>query len=394
MQSPKLTLCNTCVMDSTIPEISFDESGKCVYCYIHEALEQAYPLGDKGSEVIAKLFEEIKKRGKGRDYDCVVGVSGGTDSTYLVHVLKEAGLRPLAAHFDNGWNTEISVSNIKKVTDALKVDLFTDVVVWEEFKDLLGSFLRAGVPWADLPTDLGLTASLYKAAATHGIRDIIVGNNFRTEGKVPTAWNYGDSLFIRSVHKRFGRRKIKHVPTFSILDILWYAGLKKIQLRRPMYNMAFDKKSAQALIQQKYGWVDYGGHHHESIFTRFVLSDWLPNRFGIDKRKVSYSALVRSGQLRRDEALEKLSQPPHDPVQMRRDREYVLKKLDISEDEFAILLKGPINTHYDFPSYLPLIKGATNLVAGAVKLILPWKPTLFFEYEIKRKMAAHQAAHG
>lgn len=378
-------------MDSGIPEISFDTEGKCVYCYIHEALEEAYPLGETGAAQIERLFDEMRARGKGRDYDCVVGVSGGTDSTYLAHLLKEAGLRPLAAHFDNGWNTEISVSNIKKITESLHVDLHTDVVVWDEFKDLLASFLRAGVPWADLPTDLGLTASLYRTAAAHGIKDIIVGNNFRTEGKVPTPWNYGDSFFIKNVHKNFGRRKIPHVPTFSMLDILFYAGIRRIKLRRPMYNMAFDKAKAQTLIKEKYGWVDYGGHHHESIFTRFVLSDWLPNRFGIDKRKVSYSALVRSGQLLREEALKKLSQPPHDPEQMKRDRDYVLKKLGISADEFASLLAGPIKSHYDFPSYLPLIKGATGCMEGIVRCILPWKPTLFFEYEIKKRMASSQA---
>jgi len=387
MNDLKPILCTKCVMDATIPEITFDQNGKCVYCYIHESLENAYPLGEKGKQSIDQLFADIKRRGQGRDYDCVVGVSGGTDSTYLVHVLKEAGIRPLAAHFDNGWNTEVSVSNIKKITDALKVDLYTDVVVWDEFKDLLASFLRAGVPWADLPTDLGLTASLYKAAARHGIKDIIVGNNFRTEGKVPTAWNYGDSFFIRNIHKQFGTRPIRNVPTFSLFDIFWYAGVNRIQLRRPMYNMVFDKKAAQTLIKDKYGWVDYGGHHHESIFTRFVLSDWLINRFGIDKRKVSYSALVRSGQMDRAEALQKLSQAPHDPEQIKRDREYVLKKLEISPDEFATLLRGPAKTHYDFASYLPLIKGATGLVASVVNLILPWKPTLFFEYEIKRKMS-------
>jgi N-acetyl sugar amidotransferase len=384
-------ICTSCVMDSEVPEIVFDKAGKCVYCYIHEALEEAYPLGTAGEAAIERLFDDMRKRGKGNAYDCVVGVSGGTDSTYLVHILKEAGLRPLAAHFDNGWNTEISVSNIQKITEALRVDLHTDVVQWDEFRDLLASFLRAGVPWADLPTDLGLTASLYKTANTHGIKDIIVGNNFRTEGKVPTAWNYGDSYFIKNVHKRFGTTRISHVPTFSVFDILYYAGLKKIQLRRPMYNMVFDKTQAQKLIKEKYGWVDYGGHHHESIFTRFVLSDWLPNRFGIDKRKVSYSALVRSEQMSRSQALDKLANPPHDPEQIKRDREYVLKKLGISQEEFSLLLSGPRNSHYDFPSYLPIVRTATGLVSRVVRWVLPWKPTLFFEYEIKRKMNCAQA---
>ncbi|MCO6432049.1 MAG: N-acetyl sugar amidotransferase [Deltaproteobacteria bacterium] len=380
--------CKRCVMDSGIPEITFDAQGVCIYCYIHDALEKAFPLGSEGKAHIQKLFEEIKRDGKGKDYDCIVGVSGGTDSTYLLHMMKEAGLRPLAAHFDNGWNTEISVSNIKGVTAALDVDLYTDVVNWGEFKDLLASFLRAGVPWADLPTDLGLTCSLYKTAARVGVKHIIVGNNFRTEGKVPTAWNYGDSRFLLNVHKKFGRRKISNVPILSMFDIFRYAFLKRTKLQRPMYYMEFNKQEAQKIIKELYGWEDYGGHHHESVFTRFVLSDWLPNRFGIDKRKVTYSALVRSGQMSRDDALAKLAQPPQSQERLAMDREYVLKKLDIPLQEYEELLKGPALSHYDFPSYLPFIRRASGLVEAVVRIILPWKPTMLVEYEIKRKMAS------
>jgi N-acetyl sugar amidotransferase len=285
-------ICSRCIIDDGVPGVRFDENGECNYCKIHDALDRAHPTGDEGKAYLDELFADIKRRGRRRRYDCVVGVSGGVDSTYLLYHAKSAGLRPLAVHFDSGWDSEIAVTNIRKSISLLGVDLQTYVVDWEEFKDILRSHLYASIPWADMPTDIGLVASLYRIAAQEGVSAIFVGSNFRAEGKQPTEWTYGDSKMIRAIQRRFGTKPLKSFPNLPPFTTVMNAFVRRIKMIRPLCYMDYSKQDARQLLEERFGWKDYGGHHYESIFTRFVHSYYLRTKFGIDKRKITLSAQV------------------------------------------------------------------------------------------------------
>jgi N-acetyl sugar amidotransferase len=366
-------------MDASVPEIFFDASGECNYCKLHDKLVEDYPNDAAGEQRLAATIEQMKKAGKGADYDVVVGVSGGTDSTYLCHIAKQAGLRVLAVHLDCGWDSEIAVSNIKESLDRLSIDLYSYVVDWEEIKDLYRSVLKAGIPWPDGVTDTAILGSLYKVAARFGVKYIFVGNNFRTEGRQPDAWTDFDSRVMRSAHKMYGSKKLITFPDFTPFHLLYYAFFKKIRMIRPLYFIPFNKAKAKEFLKETYGWRDYGGHHHESIFTRYTIGVWLPERFGIDKRKVTFSAYVRSGEMSRVAALEELQHPAYDPRKMQEDREYVAKKLGFSTAEFEAIWEGPIRQHTDFPSYHPLYGTFKGLAVFLFKFILPWKPMMFYD---------------
>ena len=354
--------CTRCVLDLAVPNIQFDEQGVCNYCTIHDDSEKQFPLDDSGKQKLSQLIGEVKERGRNREYDCIVGVSGGVDSTFTLYNTVKLGLRPLAVQFDNGWHSEIAVTNIKNAVTKLNVDLHTVVVDWEEFKDILRSFLMASVPDTDIATDIGIKSTLYRAAVEEGIKYIITGGNFRTEGQIPRGWTYMDGRYIRSVHKKFGEAKIRKFPNLTMTGYLNYVFVKRIKLIRIVNYLDYRKEEAKELIRKELGWRDYGGKHYESVFTRFNNGYLCPRKFNIDKRKVEFSALVRSGQLTREEALCRLSEAPIPQEKEKEELEYVRKKLDFSREEFQEILFRPPKSYLDYPTYYPMIKRIKPLI--------------------------------
>jgi len=351
-----LSQCTRCLMDSEVGGIGFDKNGICNYCEEFDILINANPAGEKGQLLIDKVVGDMKAIGKNKSYDCVVGVSGGTDSTYLLYILKNLGLRPLAVHFDNGWNTEIAVSNIKNAVTILDIDLFTYVVNWEEFKDLQLSFLKASLPEVEIPTDMGIRAILYKIALKEGVKHVISGNSFRAEGIVPHGWGYKDGKLIKGVQKFFGTQKLKTFPNLPLIKYLYYIYLRKIKIVRILNFMDYSKEEAKKLIIKELNWQDYGGHHFESIYTRFFQGYLAPVKFNMDRRKVTLSALVRLGKLDRTEALTLLSDESYSPEMKDEDMQYISKKLGVSFDEFIDIIEADPKSFHEYPSYYTLMK--------------------------------------
>lgn len=302
-------VCSRCIYNEKIPYIVFDAEGVCSYCRQFEQLEQEYQTGDAGMNFLRRLAAKIKEGAHRRKYDVVVGVSGGTDSSYLLYLSKELGLRPLAAHFDNTWNSKIAVENISNVLAKLNVDLFTYVVDSFEFNDIFRSFLEASVPDIDTASDIGLATTHYLAARKHGIKYIFEGHSFRTEGISPHGWFYMDAEYIRSVHRRFGSMAMKTFPNLNLLRWLKWSAIDKIRKIRPLYYVNYNKESAKKFLTDNFGWKWYGGHHMENRTAYFTNNYYLPKKFQIDLRFSEYSALVRTGQLNRAEALKMINAP-------------------------------------------------------------------------------------
>ncbi len=362
-------ICTRCVLDTTVPEIKFDEQGICNYCKIHDELEKKYPLGEEGEKRLNEIVNQIKEDGKDKKYDCIIGVSGGRDSTYTLYMAKKLGLRPLAVHFDNGWNSEIAVNNIQKSTTKLGVDLYTHVADWEEFKDLQIAFLKASVPDAEIPTDYVIISVLYEMALKEGVKYFIVGHNFRTEGTSPIGWTYMDGRYIENVHKLFGRKKeIKSFPIVNLPKLLNYMFVKGIREIRLLEYVDYNRKKINEVLSDELGWVYYGGHHHESIYTQFFQSYYLTKKFNIDKRKKDYSGMVRSGQMTREEALSEIQGKPY-PVDQEI-VEYAINKLGLSKEEFKKIMDNPNKSFQDYPSYYPLIRACKFPIGVACKLNL------------------------
>lgn len=374
----ELKICKRCVLDETVPGIEFNENGECNYCELHDNLSEAFPNDERGQKALEKMFEKIKKDGKGNEFDCVVGISGGVDSTYLIHLAKSCGLRPLAVHVDNGWNSEISVSNIKNSIEKLSVDLYTYVIDWNEMKDILRSLMYASYPWADGPTDVALVSALYRIASKNNIKNILVGNNFRTEGRQPIEWTHVDARIIRFIQKKFGKiKKLKSYPSLSNVDLFKYEVLSGIKMLKPLYYLDYDKKKAKEFVTKEYGWKDYGGHHHESIFTRYIIGYWLPQKFGIDKRKITFSAQIRSGLRNREDALRELQELPYDRKQIELDEEYVIKKLGFPKEEYKSILELENKSFRDYPSYYGFYEQVNKYLKGIYK-IFGMKPMMAF----------------
>ena len=281
-------VCSKGIWDDSIPGIIFDEKGASNFCKLQEQMMQDYPRGSKGELDWNNLVSEMKEAGKNNKYDCIIGVSGGVDSSYLLHIAHENGLRPLAVNLDNGFNSEIAVQNIYKVTKKLNIDLETYVIDYEEIKDLLRSYMKASMPWIDGPTDLAIKAVMYKVANLVDVKFILRGNDFRSEGKQPKEWTYSDDKQLKYLHKRFGNGiKLKTYPTLPYYKIAYFGLVKKIRDVRPFYYLDYQKQMAKDLLVELYDWRDYGGHHHENLFTKFAMAYWLPLKFGIDKRKIN-----------------------------------------------------------------------------------------------------------
>ncbi|MCK4718348.1 MAG: N-acetyl sugar amidotransferase [Thermoplasmata archaeon] len=335
-------VCSRCIMDTTVPDIEFDENGKCTYCKLHDLLEEKFPGGEEREQRLKNMVEEIKSRGKGKKYDCVVGVSGGCDSTYLIYWAKKVGIRPLAVHLDNGWNSEIAEENMRKAVEKLAVDIKTVQVDLEEFNDLQLAFLKASVPDVEVPTDIGIYSTLFRVAKEENIPSILNGHSFRTEGSVPRGWTYMDGTYIESVYKKHGKKKrLEHFDNLKITNLISYVFIRRIKEYRPLEYIDYDKKEAGQLLEKEVGWKDYGGHHYESIYTRFVASYLLLEKFGIDKRKVTLSARIRSGKMTREEALKKIGEKPYPIEKVQADKDYILGRFGINEEEFDDIMSAP-----------------------------------------------------
>jgi N-acetyl sugar amidotransferase len=342
--------CSRCVFHSDIPGISFDQHGVCNYCHAIEDMEREYPNGKEGQPHLDKLVDDMKRAGRGRKYDCILGVSGGCDSSFLLHELVQLGLRPLAVHFDNTWNSEIATHNVRKMTDALDVDLFTIVVNNKEFDDVVRSFFKARIIGLNAATDIALVSTMYQAAEKYGVKYQIDAHSFRTEGISPIGYSYFDSKMISSVVERHGTTQIKPLPMLPLKDFLRWSFLLRLKRVRPMYYMEYDKEQAKSMLADTYGWRWYGGHHLEDKCSAMALSYLQPYTMGIDQRVNGYAALVRSGQMNREEAIAKLAVPPeYDPQLL----EYFKKRLNISDQEFERVCALPVGSPLDYETYKP-----------------------------------------
>ena len=349
-------VCTNCVMDTTDSAITFDENGMCDHChdYYNKTLP-SWDTGEKGWQDLQKDVERIKKEGEGKDFDCIIGMSGGIDSSYLVYIAKEKlGLRPLVFHVDAGWNSQIAVNNIERIVDQLGLDLYTHVINWEEMKDLQLAYFKSGVPHIDTPQDHAFFATMYNFASKYKVRYILTGANYSTECiRNPVEWMYyqSDVIQLKDIHKKFGTRPLKEYPLTSILwHKIYLPYIKGVKVLRPLNNVPYIKKEAMQLLQDKFGWQPYPQKHFESRFTKFYESYWLPEKFGFDVRKVQYSSLIVTGQMSRDEAVQKLQEPTYDKNIIDQDFEFIANKLSIPTDELKGYFHAPNKTYKDYKS--------------------------------------------
>jgi len=353
MSDPRYQRCERCVMDTVSdPEIAFDKDGRCHYCanYFDRLARLTYQ-GESSDAELARIVDAIKKAGKNREYDCVVGVSGGVDSSYAALMVKNLGLRALCVHLDNGWDSDISVRNIKRIVDNLGFDYQSYVLDWEEFKDLQLSFLRASVPEAETPTDIAIAAIAYDAAEKHGIKYIIGGGNYATEGIRPEWWHYDkkDVKYLTSIHRRFGAKKLATFPTFGFQKEIYYKmkGIKTIYL---LNYVPYSKTDAMQVLEKTFQWKYYGGKHYESKYTGFIQSYYLFEKFKIDYRVATFSSQICAGEITREQALEELTRKPYDDVKIEQEKEYLCKKLDIPRAEFDAIMAAPPKSYRDYPN--------------------------------------------
>ena len=341
-------------MDTTDSAILFDENGICDHCNtFYRDIEPFWKTDDQSLHKIKKMASDIKNKGQGKQFDCIIGMSGGIDSSYLVYLAKEKlGLNPLVFHVDAGWNSQQAVNNIEQITERLDLDLYTEVIDWEEMKDLQLSFFKSGVPHIDTPQDHAFFATMYKFANKHGIKHILTGGNYSTECiRNPMEWMYfqSDVRQIKDIHKKFGTKKLQHFP---LTNILWHKVylpyFKGIKVYRPLDFMPYNKEEATQFLVDHYGYQRYVQKHFESRFTRFYESYWLPEKFGYDTRKVQYSSLIVTGQMSREEALELLKKPAYNPKTLEDDIEYIANKLDIETSKLMGYFHAPNKTYKDY----------------------------------------------
>lgn len=343
-------VCERCVMDTSAKEIIFHDDGRCNFCknYDEKISKEIHSNLDKS--FLKNFAEKVKKDSIKKEYDCLIGVSGGVDSSYVAYLTKKLGLRPLAIHLDNGWNSELAVSNIEKLCEKLSIDLDTTVLDWNEFKNIQKSFMQSSISNIEIPTDHAIWAVMIKTASKYNIKYIISGSNASTESIMPDSWLYTskDSKIIKSIYKKFTKKQLKNYPYLSIFDYIDKLLLRGIKWVPILNYMNYDKSKAKQFLIDEFGWRDYGGKHYESIFTRFFHSYYLNDKFGYDLRRAYYSAEICSEQTSREEALLELRQPPAQDDLIKNDIEYVLKKLDFSEEEFEKIIS---NENLDYTSY-------------------------------------------
>lgn len=350
--------CAISVMDNIAdPQIHFDDNGICNYYYEYKMAEAEKLVGgEEGKQMLEQIAIKIKAEGRGKPYDCIIGLSGGVDSTYVAWLAKQLGLRPLAVHFDNGWNSELAVKNIENIVTKLEFDLFSYIINWEEFKDLQLSYLKASVVDIEAITDHAILATLYRLAGEKNIKYILSGTNVQTENTLPKSWIFSkaDHINIKSIHEIYGTIPLKTFPFFDTKVKRFYQKIKGIKSISLLNYLEYNKKNVKDVIQQELGWRDYGGKHYESIWTRFYQGYILFQKFKIDKRKAHLSDLIFSGQITKDQALEKLKEPIYNPEQFKLDYDFVLKKLNLSSANFDAIMNLPTRSHYDFDYEKPI----------------------------------------
>lgn len=346
--------CRRCVMDSSAPDLDLDDAGLCRYCRQYDAIVS------KGSEFSPerrdanreRLLEEIRAAGRGHRYDCVVGLSGGADSSYAAYLARKHGLRPIAVHVDNGWDTELAVMNIENIVRKLDIDLYTWVIDWEEFRELQLAFLRASVVDLELPSDHAIIAGMYATARRFGVRYILSGDNYATEATLPPGWNHRktDLVNLRAIHRAFSKRGLSTFPQLSTLGMMFHQRVLGIRYLPFLSYFPYVKTEAIAALTRDLDWREYGGKHHESIITRFYQGYILPTKFGIDKRRLHLSRLICSGQVTKAEALDELARPHYSPELQAQDNAYVAKKFRITEAEFDAMMREAPVSHYAYAS--------------------------------------------
>lgn len=365
MSTREYQVCTNCVMDTTDSVIQFDGKGMCDHChnYYENILPNWHP-DEQGRKKLDEIVTQIKKDGQGKKYDCIIGLSGGVDSSYLAYfAVKKLGLRPLLFACDTGWNLNVAVQNVEKITKGLNMPLHTEIVNWNEMKDLQLAFFKAQVPYQDIPQDHVIFASLYNYAAKNGIKYVLTGGNNSTECvREPIEWVYqNDIRMLKDIHKKFGTIPLKTLPLCGMFKAhLYYRYIKGMKVVKPLDLIPYTKADAIATLQQEFGWEPYANKHFESVFTRFYEGYWLIKKFGYDKRRCHFSSLILTGQLKRDEALETLKNPPYDEKQAMEDLEYVAKKMGLTKDEFLNLMKQENKTYKDY-------KNTSGLISLAVK---------------------------
>ena len=355
-------ICTKTIMDTTDPTIVFNEEGESdYYTNFKENIEPNWHTDDRGYQELMKIADKIKKTSKNKDFDCIIGLSGGLDSSYVAYIAKEVmGIRPLLFHVDAGWNTDKAVGNIEKLVNGLNLDLYTEVINWEEMKDLQTSFFKSQIADQDLPQDYAFFSGLYKFARKHNINYVLTGGNFSTECcREPEEWGGFpgiDTTLVNDIHKKFGKKPLK---TFPLVDIFTYKIMYKyflgMEVFKPLNLVPYIKKDAEDLLENKFGWERFQHKHHESRFTRFYEDYWLPKKFGYHKRKAHFSSLVLTGQMTRDEALERVSKPELSPEFLKKEFEYVAHKLEMTTEQLQQIFEGENKTFRDYKTKIKLI---------------------------------------
>lgn len=348
-------ICVQCIMDTSDPQITFDEQGVCEYCNnFSSTIKPNWHTDERGEKELMVLAEKIKANGKGKDFDCIIGLSGGLDSSYAAYIAKEKmGLRPLLFHVDAGWNTDQAVGNIEKLVDGMGLDLYTDVINWEEMKDLQKSFFRAQIPDQDMPQDAAFFSGLYKFAREHRIKYVLTGANYSTECcREPEEWGAYpgvDKTLFRDIHRRFGSRPLKSFPLTDIFVYkILYQRLLGMQVVKPLNLVPYIKKDAEDTLERLYGWKRFQHKHHESRFTRFYEDYWMPRKFGYEKRRAHFSSLIMTGQMTREDALQRIAKPELDEQFLQREFEYVANKLDLSVEQLQEIFEGKNTTFHSY----------------------------------------------
>jgi N-acetyl sugar amidotransferase len=372
-------ICTETVMDTSDPLIEFDSEGVCNHVKKYRIWEETQKLTGKVAEnKLTQIVDQLRKEGKGKEYDCIMGLSGGVDSSYMAYfVTKVLGLRALVVHVDTGWNSELAIMNIQNVVQRLGLDLHTIVINWEEMRDLQLAYFKSGVANLDVPQDHTFLASLLKEAKKFGIKSIMNGGNMATESILPTSWGYdaSDSTNLKAIHRKFGKFKLRTYPMINWFEkTISYPYVYKIKVIRPLEYIEYNKNEVKDFLMKELGWRDYGGKHYESVFTKFFQAHYLPTKFGFDKRKAHLSSLIVSGQLSREEAMAELQHPLYDATELEADKEYFCKKLQISREEFDKILR-------DTPSDYSLFANQTGLNQNylrGIKWLVKFKKLRFF----------------